>query len=111
MLAHIVGMRPPGVLSWVAAAALFGGLFAMLLRGGRVRLACGLLALAGLAGTLYDWKLRGDRPARPDLLIHLLSPRARATTPVVVQVCARTTHGVGVSATADGRFLLVRVDG
>jgi hypothetical protein len=109
-LAHIAGMRPPGWLSWIAAIALFGGLLAVLFRRGRVRLACAVIALAGMAGTIDDWYVRGLRPSRPDLVIRLVIPGSRATNPVVVQVCGRTRSGAA-APTANGRYLLVRVDG
>jgi hypothetical protein len=110
-LAHIVGMRPPGLLSWVAAIALFGGLLGVLFRRGRLRLAFVFLALAGLAGTIDDLYVRGLRPSRPDLLIQLASPGNRTTNPVVVQICAHTHSGAPETPTANGRYLLVRVDG
>jgi hypothetical protein len=104
-------MRPPGVFSWIAAVALFGGIFGVLVSRQRVRLACAVLALAGLVGTIYDLYARSQRPAAPDLVIRLISPPGRSAAPMLVRVCGRTHTGSPVPVTAGNRYLLVRLDG
>lgn len=108
---HIVGMRPPGLISWLAALALFGGILGYLVdRSGRRRL-WGVLAVAGLAGSVFDIVQRSAHPSRPDLVIRLVSPPARTGQPLVVRVCGTSRSGRQVPAVAEGRYLLVKVDG
>lgn len=109
-IAHIVGMRPPGPLSWIAAGVLFGGLLAVLFGRGRMRFAGAALAVGGLVGTIDDVLVRSERPSRPNLVVRLVSPANRATDPLVVRVCG-ATNGHPASPTANGRYLLVHIDG
>jgi hypothetical protein len=104
-------MRPPGLLSWAAAIALFGGILGVLFGKRRVRRLCAAVAVLGLVGTVYDLYARSQRPARPDLVIRLINPPPTTTSPMLVRVCGRTREGAAESPTAGGRFLLVRVDG
>jgi hypothetical protein len=104
-------MRPPGLLSWIAATALFGGISGILVGRRRVRLVCAILALAGLGGTIADLYVRSQRPAAPDLVIRLISPSARTASPMLVRVCGLTHAGSPTPVIGGNRFLLVRVDG
>lgn len=109
-LAHIVGERPPGFVSWLAAIALFGGLLALIWVRGRARIICVVIAVAGLGGTVDDLFVRSLRPARPNLVIRLVSPSPRTHLPLWVKVCGSTRQGEPESPTARGRHLLVTLD-
>lgn len=111
VVAHVVGMRPPDLFSWVAAIVLGGGVLGALITEGRARRVYAVLALVGLAGTVDDLIMRNQRPARPDLVIRLVSPPRRTREPLVVRVCGTTMRGQSTSATANGRYLVVRLDG
>ena len=103
VFAHIIGMRPPNLWSWVAALALFGGLVGVVFATNRPqRLACVVLALAGLAGSIDDVIARSSRPARPDLVIRLVSPPRTPTDPVVIRVCGTTRNGRPTAVTVRG---------
>jgi hypothetical protein len=109
-LAHIVGERPPTVWSWIAAAALFAGLFGAIIRRGWLRMVCAAVAVCGLAGTVGDLIVRSARPPRPNLVVELVSPSREASSPILVKVCGQTKQGQPESPTADGRHLYVLVD-
>jgi len=111
LFAHVVGMRPPDLFSWIAAIALFGGLWGVLYFSQPLRLACVLLALAGLGATIDDWIVRAQRPAAPRIVVRLIAPPGRTTSPMVVRLCATLPSGRPTSPTADNRYMLIRLDG
>lgn len=108
---HIVGERPPSLLSWLIAAVWGAALVAGFLTKRNVRRAAFALAFVGIAGSIWDEWNRGQRPPRPNLTIQLVLPSTRTTMPVPVKVCGFDHAGESVNPTADGRWLLVRVDG
>jgi len=112
LFAHVIGMRPPDLFSWIAAIALFGGLWGVVFDSRRpVRVVCLLLAFAGLGGTVDDWIVRADRPHPPAIAVRLISPAAQTTSPMVIRLCGRTPTGKPVSPTAGDRYMLIRLDG
>jgi len=111
IVAHIVGERSPGLLSWLAALLLWGSAAAALFTHGLARRCLVVTAMLGLAGSAWDLYERGQRPRRPDLVIQLVQPARQAFRPLAIQVCGRTTQGGLESPTANGRFMLVRLDG
>ena len=109
---HIIGQQPPGPLSWVAAIALFGGIGGGIVgRTPLVRRCCWTLAVLGLIGTIADTVIRSQPPTRPNLTVTLASPGRRSGPEAYVRVCGYTRQGHSSNPTANGRHLLVRVDG
>ena len=91
---HIVGQQPPGLFSWVAAIALFGGIGGGIVgRSALIRRCCWAVALLGLMGTAADMWMRSQPPAHPDLTIVLISPGRTAGPEVFVKVCGYTRQG------------------
>jgi hypothetical protein len=112
VVGHIVGQRPPGLLSWLAAIVLFGGLAgAFLVRRSWQRRLCGVIAVLGLVATIADNVIRAQNPAAPNLIVRLISPGARSGLPLVVRVCGYGRVGRPASVNAGGRFMLIRIGG
>ncbi len=110
-MGHIVGMRSPGLVSWLAAIALFAGGIALVAgKMKAVRMAGGVIAVVGLAGTIIDISLRSQPPPHPNLVITLVSPSRLTHDPLTVRVCGSTRNGAPTNPTAVGRHLLVTVD-
>ena len=109
-LGHIVGERPPGLFSWLAAVVLFGGILAAVILRGRSRVLFLVVAVVGLGATIDDLIVRSLRPSRPNLVVRLVAPGRDAESPVLVKVCGQTKRGKPESPTANGRHLLVTVD-
>ncbi|HEV3313021.1 MAG TPA: hypothetical protein VG815_21125, partial [Chloroflexota bacterium] len=86
IVAHIVGMRPAGLLSWLVAIALFGGILGIIVGDRRWRYVWLVISIAGLAGTVYDMVERSQPPARPNLIVRLVSPNSKAEDPIVVRL-------------------------
>jgi len=109
---HIVGMRPPDLFSWLAAAAACAGVLVVILGRTPLQQRLGIaLALVGVGATAYDIVQRSQAPPRPNLVVRLVSPGRRTGRPVLVQICGSTRRGRPTPPLADGRHLVVRLDG
>jgi hypothetical protein len=111
VVAHVAGMRPPGIWSWIAAVVLFGGIGGAIALRPPFRWILATIALLGLVATGADMAMRSQRPTRPDLQVRLISPSGRTGNPFVVRLCGRRADGHPETPTASGRFMLVLLDG
>ena len=97
IVGHIVGERPPTLLTWVIALVFGLGVIAAVMTKATGRKVFTVIAIMGLAGSVWDIYERGLRPPRPDLRITLVLPRHVTTMPVPVEVCGTTLTGRVIS--------------
>jgi hypothetical protein len=109
VIAHILAPgNVPGVVPWITAIALYGGLLGIVMswRSHRRRAIFAALAVAGLVSTAVVYITQPSLPPQPGYGITLDGLDGRTTSsPVAVRVCATAP------VPGPGRLLLVRVDG